>query len=237
MRIVSDFYDYYDDMQDRSKDRLNRVYVRTKTFVPLTKSQCNFFEEHTKSLLHFDKDLWIRGVGSRTIIYSGYLLIAGKLYPYIEDRRSETPVFCWTVEQARTRGLDEFENKERYWGYGLKRASSLEEFFNQKLPDVSSLSIELKILVAKWKLTRSSEDKHVLGIIKDYKLKDFEFNKLMDKYSIYQELDIFISNVLVDDTTDADESNRNMTDEDRLKAAGFDKKVSFRHPVKFKKGE
>jgi len=57
-------------------------------------------------------------------------------------------------------------------------------------------------------------------------LKDFHFNKVIDAYTAFQEIDMFLGGVL----GDASDPPSPMTDRDKIVSHGMDLKWSFRKP-------
>lgn len=75
---------------------------------------------------------------------------------------------------------------------------------------------------------KRSKDLHNHELELNPSLKAYKFMKVVDPYSAFQEISQFISGVL----GNSEKQTVDISDENRLLQHGFDKKFSFRHPVK-----
>lgn len=223
MRIISKFKDYYDGLMDYSNDRLNRVWLRKKEefFIPKFR------------LKEIDKSHFYWGYK----IHMFYLVVAGKVYPvlrYAEEGKLEKFKFnasgyryYFTLEdfdkehpeQTRSR----YNSKSANVGYEKGKIKDDWKDFFKEYSDLTELCLEFKTPVFVIKRERT-KDKDGFKCITNINLKDIEFYKVMDPYTVYQELDMFMSNVMVNDEMPPSP----MSDLEKIDSHGFDRKISFR---------
>lgn len=216
MRIISKFKDYYDGLMDHSKDRLNKVWERNEVSVRVSKDK---IKDIAQGHFHWGYKLELI-----------YLVVAGKTYPIIvytdfrnrigldevrtyyynlEDFDKDHPEETRPLHNTRHAKNGYLKNDIKYWWV---------DFFKPR-EDLTNICIEFNTPVL---LIRSQYE--ALEIIKNVNLKNLQFYKIMDAHQVYQELDMFVSNILIND----DMPLSPMTDDDKILAHGFDLKVSFR---------
>jgi hypothetical protein len=198
MRIISKFKDYYDGLMDHSKDRLNRVWVRNTESLELPLSKIKNLD---KSTIYW---------GWQYSLY--YAVVSGKVYPFIKYDAGGT----YPQKVTYYYSLEEFDKDHPKVTSG--RHKRWIDFFSTK-PDLTDLCMELEspvLIVTKYG--------NEFVVIKNPRLKDIEFYKQMDIYSVYQEIDMFMSNVMVSDKMPMSP----MTDIEKVESHGFDKNISFR---------
>lgn len=222
MKIISKEKDYYDGLMDHSSDRLNKVWVRNseKVYLPifrLKEFDLKYFYWGNEINLYF---LIVTGrVYSVLSLHNfakndpktGKYIPAYKSYYYtLEDFDKEHPEISRSMYNKRAVkvGYDKGRIKDHWI-----------DFFKPLSLDFTDLCIELNSPII---LIRKDKDKFLCET--NVNLGEIGFSKVMNSFAIYQELDMFISNQLVNDNMPMTQ----MTDADKIQAHGFDKVTSFR---------
>jgi hypothetical protein len=161
------------------------------------------------------------------------ILFCGKVYRGIKIVVGMYPYYCYTVDEVNAvfknydSILPEKLLDKRRTVYGLRNLSS-EEFLNVEslnkyftVKDYSDICIANKYVIASW-----FGDTHCSSfIIKlNCRLQDYEFYRVFDPYSAYQELSMYVDGMLAypgNIVTD-------IPDEYKIESKGFDKKYGFR---------
>lgn len=242
MKIFSKFRDYYDGYADYSNndDRV-KYYIREKKEIEISKYLLQNLE---KELLITPRDF-----------QAHYLIIAGKVHPfvsidtasgwdYIDNKQvyieSRTDYYFDSVSLINkyneirdkiNRGIQKgkYPMWMRYGGSLEKRDVS--SFFTKEYPDMTNLCIIYDtpvILISPRGQGYKSKYKTFRTCTKDVNLKEYGLSKVFSAPEIYQILDVFVSNVLVKDEMPMSP----MSNEEKIQSHGFDKKSSFRHPIK-----
>lgn len=212
MKLHTDFHDYYDNAVEYGIDE-NVFYNR--------------FTEQTEILIKSPFD--------HTGINGGLLGFCGTIYPFallVKYEKFEI------VDRYYAYNLEEFKEKASEWKddrFALsrrfankyiktqsKRERQREKEVKQFFIDWSfqSNDIFLKFKVPIWTvMLRSYENK---GLINP-KLKDYGFDRVKDSFATFQEISMYLSNILV-------EQKEVVVIEDkiRIEKHGFDLKKSFR---------
>lgn len=227
MRIIANERDYYDGhMNYNRKDRFNKVWVRQELEIWINK---NHLQDLEKRSLRISRDGWS----------TGYLILAGVVTPYVVWDNGGYPydkekMYFYDAESA-----DEFYRSQkkptasphwrhRYWGWEKSIMKYLVEFFGD-YADRTDLCIMRKTPV----LLITPEDRNykmqhiaVRNCYANVNLKKMGVSKVFDAPTMYQRLDFFISNVLVND----DMPTTPMTEKEKMQQHGFTHKYSFRKP-------
>jgi hypothetical protein len=242
MKIISKFRDYYDGYADYSSDDQKvRYYIREEQDINISKYLLQNFEDE---LLRTPHDF-----------EAGYLIIAGKVHPFVSvytrgdwdysngsgvyisshvDFYYDNKTLMERYEKEREK-LNKAIKKRDYpmwkWYGGNLSNRNVNNFFNRKYPDMTNLCIEHDtpiILICPESHRYKEKDKTYRICTKNVNLKEHGLSKVFTAPEIYQILDVFVSNVLVKDEMPMSP----MTDEEKIQSHGFDKKSSFRHPIK-----
>lgn len=229
MRIISKANDYYDGLMNFDKeDYLNKVWVRNERDVKVNRNHLRVLED--RQIKMYERN-WT----------SGYLIIAGKVHPFINYYKnggidhetgryiSSTRTYYYDAKSA----LDKYNTfpKGREW-YNFGKAGGLKKSVNdffKPYPDMTELCLAVQspiVLVytqADYYMDRTN-DASDRTVVVDIHLNSMNLATLYHPYEIYQLLDVFISNVMVDDKMPMPP----MTDTEKVESHGFDKKLSFR---------
>lgn len=228
MRIISRHKDYYDGLQNHNrKDRFNRVYLRTPLEIAVRLEKI--------SELH-NRHIYFRAINWD----SKFMIIAGKVIPFIaHEVKAE-----WTgkkyidghynsyfnAEDAYTAYIGDKDRNDlntRYWWRG--RVPKMKDFvdFFRDYADMTNLCIERDtpiILVEPGHPHYEFGADHVRNAHMNVNLKKYGFSKLYTSHDIYQTIDVFMSNVLIND----DMPTTPMTEKQKMNQHGFDDTYGFR---------
>lgn len=202
MRIISEFHDYYDVVQGMGQDQ-TLIYQRR----PFTTDVKEVLLDKLRSLEYNDK--------SFNIHVKAYIIgFCGKIYPIIEilHKSTKNKAFCFKIEE-----VDEFvkthckkSHREKYfgikwtynqnWGYH-HRQDRINEFFleaREKRDSFNSLFVINKcpIFVHKSAVYYNGRTENIYfdKIYWNESLKEYEFYRILEPYTAFQELQMFMSN-------------------------------------------
>ena len=215
MRLHTDFHDYYDNAVGYGIDD-NVHYNRfTKEVEIYIKSSFDFPSFEGVHLLGF----------------------CGQIYPLIElekynreyDHRSDAEDFE-LLERYFVYSFEEFQEKEREWedfygnfgsGDHWSRLKLKQFFIDWKTPN-DKIFLEYKVPSFVIDLEKN-ENKAIINP----KLKDYGFDRIKDSFTAFQEISMYLSNILVEQKEVA-----KVADKLRIEKHGFDLKKSFRKEKK-----
>jgi len=236
MKIISKFKDYYDGYSyGYNNDPKVRYWIRKTENIDISKYL----------LTNLEKDI----LRTYNNYHSGYLIIAGKIYPFVSIHteadihvKPKTEYFFNPDDlmkrhaQEKNKIMRARKHRNWKWSYWFQSLSKRDvtEFFNKKYPDMSNLCIEYNtpiILIEPRRPGYQEREKTYRTCVKNINLKDYGLSKVFKAPEIYQILDVFINNVLVDDKMPMSP----MTDLEKVQSHGFDTKISFRKPKQNKK--
>lgn len=225
MLIISKFHDYYDSALVEGVDK-TIVYERKEY-------EIEYPSEFTEtSRLGYKRAMFDHNSASDISPSIKVVGFCGKLYPVIEKHVGyyEYEYFYTFDDFVKSMNADELKSYERNNNYGLDRASrlkKLENSFNLKLEfcnkDFEKFFIDNKI-VCFVNTYNASERKQTLLV--NCCLKDYKFYKIIDPFTSFQDIMMYISGVLGTPNSPMVE----ISDELRIERHGFDKKISFRKP-------
>ena len=229
MRIISDFRDYYDGLAtfDR-KDPMTRIWERTS---------CDYkIEVDKKFFKYFDETKFPFLFSNHWDL--GFLIISGKVHPFIRHWIPGEWKNIWSKKEKYVDShYDYYYNFKTLfekvptlverWG-----KKEIKQFFNLDIyPDMTALCLEVKSPIIVF-YPRGSHyfraklhGENLRSCKVNANLKDMGVSKLYSSPEIYQMLDYFVSNVMVDDQM----PKVKQTDVEKIESHGFDKVISFRH--------
>ncbi len=207
MKLHTDFHDYYDYAVGYGVDK-NVHYNR--------------FSE--------DVEIQVRkGFGFPDHIGAHLLGFCGQIYPFIkiekyyrdydscydtEEYELLDTYFAYSYEEYSSKSL---EWEEFYGNFGTDYIK-VKQFFLDWSYQSNDIFIEYKVPTWVLKLQRNEN----IGIINP-KLKDYYFEQIKDPFTAFQEISMYLSNILVEQKETAI-----VEDKFRIEQHGFDKKTSFR---------
>jgi hypothetical protein len=189
-------------------------------------------------------------------IDSHLLLFAGKAYPYISVYTFNERLYFYStqsfldfIEQSGNDSLKEIygfkKSKRRYYNSPERNIRRLNRMFDlakevNKSDMISNLlreaSVPILIISKQGRYAVEKEDintyferkmKIEYEIVLNPQLKKIDFQKVIDPYTAFQELSMFICNIL----GVGENPTVEVSDQSKIEGHGFDKK-SFRHPFK-----
>ena len=240
MRIVSSFKDYYDtvgfDFGELNKTYQEKVYLRT-----------------TEKVQILDR---LKAYKNRTLNWSGpsgdCLFVCGKAYPVLyesellfldrhncglknpkdlnENEKKELKKTWFSMEEYEMDNkpdkLEKFKNKRYYKSYCNEFEEDRKQdqiFFDYlKGKDVTKFHVQYDCPI----LFAHYSGGNLFYVIKNPCLQEFGFAKVMPPTAIFQEIELFLGNVLVKDSMPPS----HQSDIGKIISHGFDPKSSFRKP-------
>lgn len=226
MLIVSKFHDYYDSAATYGIDK-TVVYKREMAEKPIER-----YRRDIPRPEHFD-------FGDKVVDISFHLIgFCGKVYPAIKFEESdETSNTVYAYEyfesvaasysipidtKAKLTGWSSF----RYWRGGVHSAFIKQWFNNDWTKEFGGKFVELHQPVF---VINSGDQRLVL--LNGYRLKDFNFAKVKDPATAFQELYMFIDGVL----GQPKDIPSKQTDKEKAASHGHDGPYSFKRPPGGKK--
>ncbi len=207
MLIVNSKYkDYYDSVAYSKGIDKSIVYNRELQEIKL--NWLKNFPSHDIT--------WINS-GNKTSVSTFIFGFCGKLYSLCVKKTKETNKIEIIYDLDSIINLDEFKNNNFY------RKNEF-EYYTQMLNSkkVSELFFEFKTPSF---LIGAQQYHNKFNLIINPNLKDLEFYRIMDAYTTFQEIEMFISGVIGTETKKVIE----ITDKDKIIGKGFDYKTSFRN--------
>ena len=231
MRIISKFHDYYDAVMKSGQDR-SLLYLRKKEEIELKDVKK---EGRLPEFPHLRAAGQYAGYGFNSVRATAYLIgFCGKIYPVVYlttghyDGSKLIETYCYKIEEVdefiatnyKKREVDGYQGKDRWnrdWPYG-KRRIYFQEFFDE-VKDKQGKYTEffLKWAVPIFILTENK-------LILNGSLKDYEFFRLFNPYSAFQELQMYLGGL-----ANPEKPIPHVSDKDLLEGKGFNK-WSFRKP-------
>lgn len=150
------------------------------------------------------------------------LFVAGKVYPIIRVDVTYkghyyskiTKSFKEYIEYLESFEFTPFSGEYRY----NESRKQLEDYFSFS-KDVSQWMIDNNLVIAKADYKSIKEGQILVNPV----LKEYDFQKILDPYTLYQELTSWVSGVLTNNPKISEISN-----DIKIQQAGFDLKTSFR---------
>lgn len=243
MKLVSKFKDYYDGALAYGRDE-------SVTYVRITKEigKVDYWKDKDPELValheeywsiprHFPKDLpnyrvrpECRAIptGGQRYFSSGsekgHIAFCGKLYPFVglQVKNSDPKPFLgeeniWV--HSFDKEFDKYVEIIPRWKETSTPWSSWSEWFAESVVDDAALNLHLGSPVV-------AVDGQTGAVVVNPCLKDMGFQKIVDPYTAFQEISMFISGVL----GVIDNKPSNQTDNEKVVSHGFDPKYGFRKP-------
>jgi hypothetical protein len=211
MRLHSDFHDYYDTAIGWGID--DKVH----------------FNRFTKAV-----EIEIKSPQDRPFHRnSGLLGFCGQIYPYIEIHRYDRNFVeeDWigefnVVETRYAFDLMAYEQIEKefsdfsddFGSYYVAKDAKIKQFYLDWSFSADDIFLELQVPI--WSLLFYTEQPN--GLLNP-RLKDYGFDAIKDSFTAFQEISMYLSNILVEQKKIAEVDDRH-----RIEQHGFDIKTSFR---------
>jgi hypothetical protein len=235
MIIISDFHDYYDTIQSMGQDR-SLVYYRKEREESLAvkydptvgKIRRKYGELGSYCCrvghrIHLTIEYYV--VGFCYQVYPLFVVVVDDQTNYLEKIKS----FCYSLEEVDSVVKENVREKE-FEMYQSKKYNNI--WISGGRECISKLFLELK---SKSYSYIFDENRSPIFVYKQSSisfntgLKQYEFYRIFDPYTAYQELNMFMSNM-----AHPNKPIPTVSDEDMLQAKGFDR-WSFRKEKKKEK--
>lgn len=216
MKLHTDFHDYYDNAVGYGIDQKVHYNRFRKEVEIRIKARSDFPSHRNVGLLGF----------------------CGKVYPFTEIRKFDRifdlykcPLDSYKIiERFYAYSFEEYMRKETEWKeytdgfeyYDNSREIKLRQFFIDWDYQSNDIFLEHKVPVWTIKLDRN-QNKGMLNP----RLKDYGFEQIKDSFTAFQEISMYLSNILVEQKETAF-----VEDKFRIEQHGFDLKKSFRKEKK-----
>ena len=216
MRLHTDFHDYYDNAIGYGIDdnvHYNRFIKEIEIYI---KSQFDVPRHRNANLLGF----------------------CGQIYPFIKltkfDRKYDLYEYSWedykVVESFCAYSFEEYKSKKSEWKdftdafeyVDYSREIKLKQFFVDWDYQSDKIFLEQKVPIWIIKLDETQNN----GILNP-KLKDYGFDRIKDSFTAFQEISMYLSNILIEQ-----KETVCIEDKFRIEQHGFDLKKSFRKEKK-----
>jgi hypothetical protein len=246
MKIVGKLHDYYDGLMSYGQDE-SLIFKRESVVVNDKKSE--MFKD-VKNLLEVDafkRGFWrdLYSYPSADLVtkknqmhYANAVFIGfcGKLYFGIHlhsiSHLDIVDKFLYTKDEAN-KFEEQYQYKPRY--VDINSSDIRGNWLTGKMGKLSNVfdSVDASEFFIKHRVpyfavhTKGGQIKEVVLVPE---LKKYEFQKVKDPYTAYQEISMFLGGVIPRQVPETVE----ISDKDRIAQHGFDK-LSFRHPFKIKK--
>jgi hypothetical protein len=229
MRLRTSFKDYYDGAACIGEpDPQDKVYVRKTGVLELEQDLINKLRVELNHRALYDLDLKCRTNNSINRLNCfgavGFIGFCGKAFPYISIATDRGTQVCWSltdvqkalsqIKDLSKNEISKFFDKKPGWWSRRKiqtRRENIEEFFALRDKEINP---------DWWRIFDTpvfctNHDR----VIKNPKLHDMKFARVVDPYQAAQEIDMFLHSILTDHPKPLIE----VSDEDRLIGHGFDK--------------
>ena len=219
MNIMSGHSDYYDGyMNHDRKDMFNKVWKRYYKKTDINVNKVRIFEERA---IRLGLSNW----------RAAYVIVAGKVYPIVifESYREVRTYFdADSAYKAYSKAVKEDRWEATRWRWiSAGSKSYFVDFFNFR-ENYTNLCIELEtpiIFIEPNENYYKERHSSIRKVKVNVNLKRLGFSKLYKSYTIYQTLDVFVSNVLVNDNMP---DTTPMTEKQKMGQHGFDPNYGFK---------
>ena len=234
MLIVSKYKDYYDSAVGLGIDK-TIVYERYLKTIECPKDILDVITTN-----HFE-DFNYRSIISKNKYTSGYFILGfcGKLYigfkftkeNNVNFNKSYDTKIIYDIEKARKLfDFNKNEHKKWYWS-GKSNEERLNDFIF-KIKSINCIEWFRKFNIPIFLIGNNNDvfnyydnDSSLKKITINPILKNYDFMKIYDPYTTFQEIQMFISGVL---GINKDGIDVEMTEKQKVQQHGFDKKYGFR---------
>jgi hypothetical protein len=216
MRLHTDFHDYYDNAVGYGID--NNVHYNRFT---------KEVEINIKSRTDFPPNY-----------FAAYLLgFCGQIYPIFKLKKYERSIYAWENDYEENQvgetfyaySFQEAEEKSKEWGDYTESFGGSNDRETLKMKqfyfDWNFLDNEV-FLQYKCPTWIVELGRNRTGLINP-KLKDYGFERIKDPFTAFQEISMYLSNILVEQKEVV-----KIEDKFRIEQHGFDPKISFRQEKK-----
>jgi hypothetical protein len=220
MRIKSSFHDYYDGVQSHGQDQ-ELLYLRYPKTIPISDRKRYYYH-------------WCTHIDYRPI----YVGFCGSIYTMLQFRKyMDTDwINCWSIEDV-DKFYQKHANKKEQKEYMTKRAGHKRYVWRMSNRDQYIKSWKELQEKSKEYLQYFEEHKCPVFIIgyrnskltlrTNGSLKSTDFQRMIDPYTAYQEISMYLGNI-----AQPEKHIPEVSDKDMITAKGFDKYSFRKDPTK-----
>lgn len=220
MRIISKWHDYYDTIQKHGMDA-QCVYIRDTEF--------HHYDEVVKRNRYGHRDNLLRDHVINNEQFSVVVIgFCGRLYMCWHQRKTliNPGKTIYSTEDLKNL-LAEEKKARKYWRY-YKNITNMQEAEQVWAGDIERMNREKRDIFQEIRapifLLRTKDSGPVIEV--NPKLSDYEFYRIVEPYSAFQNIHQYLSGVL----GGVRETIPEVSNNDMIEAKGFDLKESFRKP-------
>lgn len=212
MRIISDFKDYYDGVMSHGVDH-DSIWIRKSKEIKKIHSRSYYIK---KVLYHDEKVIWF----------------CGKRYKafHFHSEEREIDEYIYNIEQLDKLVDTRLKKKEQQFYYGSEPPKGPWYRRRRTQPEVDIYRKQFEYYFKQAEKVTLCDKIHIehnspviVGNTVNGCLKDVQFFKVVDPYTAYQEIQMFMCKL-----KSPEKPIPKVSDEDMLEAKGFDPKWSFR---------
>jgi len=208
MRLRSDFHDYYDRAIGYGID--SKVVYERKT-------------RHLKIAMRSDIDIPTNG-NCELIGFCGQV---HPLYRIKKYERVAADNRCWSyavVDQYFAYTFEDYQTQRKEWEknimFDTAREQTVKRFFHEWSFDTDRLFHEYATPIWAFNFRPWNDE---TNFVVDPPLKEYEFERVKDANSAFQEISVYLANILIEQKEVIE-----LSDSYRVQKSGFDLKTSFR---------
>ncbi len=202
MKLITNFHDYYDTSIGYGGINNDIIFKRKqKEIVIERKNYTVDYNNYLKIFDNIDSKYFYNyhdNYNYKDKIFFNYniLLLCGKVYPIIEYKLN----FFYNFEEIKNIILEDIKNKKikvkNY--YFNRKIKNLEQFFKYNIDKEQLLKYHRFLKSPIILIKELNHNYKSIKIIVNPILKDIQFFKMIDSFQMYQELEMFISNFLIE---------------------------------------
>lgn len=212
MRIISNFKDYYDGVAHQFFDK-DLIYVRKEEII------CDDIKEISKKLNLFSKDIrnpTIHFCGTFDSLYCSIIFFCGKSYPFYHNYYIDKIFF--TKEEVLEYSELAIGKRLYNWHDSSYKANEIFALSEKS----SNINTEYNSPIVVLTIDRDNNYNNKYKLIKNYNLSKFNFANIIDPYTAFQEIFMFMNSIYRNEKVIPE-----VDDKYKIQQHGFDK-FSFR---------
>jgi hypothetical protein len=233
LRIISSFHDYYDSLTNFGGIDKSKVFVREERNIPSELHPNLKFDRSSSDklikLLH-SREQDINGIPTVSIDFNRFskvnsfiVIFAGIIYPGIKVHLESTPGICLWEDSYHYNKDSVLDKLKGLYVCSPYREAEIEKLFKFTGSILArDWAIENKISIV---TDVESCDRRGRTWWTNPMLSRIGFQKALDPYTAFQELELFIGGVLTEN-----KEIYQVPNDIKIQQAGFDLKTSFRKP-------
>ena len=235
--ITAGTHDYYDVVQKHGHSNEGNIFLRKphEIIIPYTKGwtsgawkyQTNDHPLNFLTKNAYSNDYFRFSNRVSVVVKSFKILFCGRVYSGLCFSNHAKAIYCYDVESVRElfelqdtilpKTDPKLKNRSRAFSRNFFTEENLDRYF--KVQDHTDIALQFKYVIAI--LTQiTSKNIHIQN---NAILSEYNFQKILDPYTAYQELSMFVDNLSYPGNIEYD-----IPDEYKIESKGFDPKYGFR---------